>query len=90
MTTLAETLFIEMVDGNPSLSDETVKSAAAAAVRYARLFNQVEVDSIPEPWQLRAHRSSSSLVGCRVCHGSGGKRSDPCAACAGTGKVAKL
>lgn len=54
--------------------------AAAKAIEDADAF--MAVYSAPN-----APTAGTALVGCRACHGSGGKRSAPCKVCNGTGKV---
>lgn len=79
---LAETLFIDMVNGGSKLSMNDVEDMAVSSLQMASMFySKVEfakLDSLPMVYKLK---------GCRACHGSGGKKTDPCKACNGTGKV---
>jgi len=58
----------------------TAAIAAARATEDADVF--MAIYSAPT-----APASGKPLVGCRACHGSGGKRSAPCKVCGGAGKV---
>ncbi len=81
-SSLAETLFVEMINGDHKLSMNEVEERALSAIAFAKLFTiktaSENIQDAPTTYRLK---------GCRACFGSGGKVSDPCKACNGTGKV---
>lgn len=79
---LAETLFVDMVNGNSKLSMNEVEEMALSAIAFSKLFTlKVSAeDMVDKPVTYRTK-------GCRACYGSGGKVGDPCRACNGSGKV---
>jgi len=81
-TELAEALFMDMVNGDHALSVSEVEEMALSAFAFASTFNRKAQQYVEEitPTTYR-------LKGCRACHGSGGKHSDPCKVCGGTGKI---
>jgi len=82
ITEIAETLFIDMINGNYKLSMNDVEEISLTAFQYASMFQKKSHEFVDETKPV-VYR----LKGCRACHGSGGKRSDPCKVCGGTGKV---
>lgn len=81
---LAEILFIELIDGRESLSDETVQAMAEKAQNYAKIFDSA---SKRDMQVLSNGKPAPQLVGCRACYGSGGKAKSPCSVCNGAGMV---
>jgi hypothetical protein len=82
LTKLAETLFIDMVNGNPGHSMNDVEEMAISSFQYASMFYSKasvapEISDDPAPVKLK---------GCRACYGSGGKITKPCRQCGGSGK----
>jgi DnaJ-class molecular chaperone len=79
---LAEALFIDMVNGYSKLSMNDVEDMSVSALQMASMFYSkvvfAKAESLPTVYRLK---------GCRACHGSGGKKTDPCTACNGTGKT---
>lgn len=88
--TLAETLFVEMVDGRAGLTEDVVQVLAVKALEYAKILT---VESVREMEALSVGRASHKLIDCPVCYGSGfnaladGKTRKRCASCSGTGRV---
>lgn len=82
-TELAETLFIDMVDGRSNLSMNDVEEMATSSLQYASMFYSKVHDSADKDATPVTYR----VKGCRACYGSGGKASKPCKTCGGTGKV---
>ncbi len=78
---IARERFLEMMAQHPN---GDANGAAVIAIEQADAF--VQAYTVLKP--ADAAPVASKLRGCRACHGSGGKLSDPCKACAGTGKVA--
>lgn len=84
---LAEVLFIEMVNGRSGLEMKDVRQFARDALAYTSIFadesSGVLTDSV-----LKKASTPPRMAGCRACYGSGGKTHQPCKKCNGTGKVA--
>jgi DnaJ-class molecular chaperone len=53
----------------------------------AAMMAITDADAFMSSYSKHAPQSNRSTVGCRACHGSGGKRAAPCKVCGGTGKV---
>jgi hypothetical protein len=81
-TQLAETLFIEMINGKPNLSMNDVDEMAISSLQYASMFYSKVQDSVEKTVPV-----TYRLKGCKACFGSGGKHNSPCKACGGSGKV---
>lgn len=82
-TELAETLFIDMVNGNAKLSMNEVEEMAISSLQYATMFfskvqDSIEKTDVPVTYKMK---------GCKKCFGSGGKLDNPCRVCRGSGKV---
>lgn len=76
---LAETLFIDMVNGDSKLSMNDVEEIALSAHQYASMFYS-KMNKAVSDGPIRSK-------GCPACYGSGGKISQPCKRCHGTGKI---
>lgn len=62
--------------------------ATLADTRLAAELAITDADEFMAAYSKHGPRAPAApLVGCRACHGSGGKRSAPCKTCSGTGKV---
>ena len=82
-TLLAETLFIDMINGNAKISINRVEEMALSAQSYASMFYSKVQEPIENPDASVTYRTK----GCRACYGSGGKANKPCKVCGGSGKV---
>lgn len=82
---VARERFLELMATQPGANAETVAiMAVTQADIFARLYQQYAV--IAQGAQA-GKDAAARAKGCRACHGSGGKASDPCKVCGGTGKV---
>lgn len=84
---LAEVLFIDMVNGRSELSMDKVEQYAEDALAYESMFRKVAAKEFQDDLKVTGVRKPARLVGCKACYGSGGKAHDPCKKCSGTGKV---
>lgn len=84
VTKLAETLFIDMVNGKSNMSMNEVEEIAISSFQYATMFYS-KVNSVMED---EKSSTLSRVKGCPKCYGSGGKSNNPCKYCRGTGKIA--
>lgn len=81
---MAEKIFLDFVDGNPSLSEANYESLACKSVEVASAFYAAVVKMAELPQSLPA---ALKMKGCKACFGSGGKVGQPCKVCGGAGKV---
>lgn len=77
---IARERFLDLMAGNRSADP---KAAAIMAIDQADKFMAAYVQYGPK----NDAPAAAKLKGCKACHGSGGKRNDPCKVCGGTGKV---
>lgn len=75
---IARERFLEMMAACPS------SDPAQAAV-----FAIEQADDFVSAYKAIADVGAPKLKGCKQCFGSGGKTSNPCRSCGGTGKVAQ-
>jgi hypothetical protein len=83
---LAEVLFIEMVNGRVGLEMKEVRQMARDALAYTSIF-QDEASGVLTDTVLKKAQAPVRMIGCKACYGSGGKQLSPCKKCNGTGKV---
>lgn len=87
---LAATLFVELIDGDPTVNDATAEMLAKTAMRYAEIFQNVAAPVVGvERKGIMNNSYEPSVRGCPKCFGSGGKVGSPCKTCKGTGRVPK-
>lgn len=77
---LARQIFLDHVNGQ-LVSTGTASTWAEQSLMMAEAFYSQVIDGEPI--------TKMKLKGCMACHGSGGKKNDPCRVCHGTGKVAE-
>lgn len=72
---IAKERFLDLIAGGvPSCEAATMAIADASA-----FFSAYAI------WEQSTVKPKA--IGCRACYGSGGKRSNPCRVCRGTGKI---
>lgn len=87
---VAKERFLDLMANNES--DLSVEDISQRAISEARIFSE-EIHKIyknKSESSLKGrflYKSNQKYKGCQYCFGSGGKQSNPCKSCNGTGKV---
>lgn len=87
---IAKERYLDMVaNGTPpaAAAQQAIEDATAFVFAYTAWVQKEREAAADARSQLAAIRFSDMTRGCPSCFGSGGKRSDPCQRCNGTGRI---